>query len=198
MIKKYLKDKLLVALLIGGSVGLFAAFASSVELTKSLKDPSYNPLCSINPIISCGSVLDSHQGFIFGFSNSYLGMIAFSIVLGIVACLFAGAKLPNWFWKLFLIGISFGFIFALWLITQSLFVIKNLCIYCMMTWVAISIVFWYSLLHNLELKNFGKNKKLAKITEFASKHHVDIFVGWILIIFLLIVWQFWYYWKTLL
>lgn len=196
--RKYLKDKLLIALLIGGSIGLFAAFASSVELTKSLKDPDYNPLCSINPIISCGSVLDSHQGFIFGFSNSYLGMIAFSVVLGIVACLLAGAKLQNWFWKLFQIGISFGFVFALWLITQSLFVIKNLCIYCMVTWVAISIVFWYSLLHNLEIKNFGKNKKLEKLTEFASKHHVDIIVGWFLIIFLLIVWQFWYYWKTLI
>ena len=198
VIKKYFKNKLVIALFIGGFLGLFAAFASSVEYTNSLKNPSYHALCSINPIISCGSVLGSQQGFVFGFSNSYIGMIAFSIILGVVTCLIAGAKLSNWFWKLFQVGTTFGFIFSLWLISQSLFVIKNLCVYCMVTWVAIATVFWYGLVHNLEQKNFGNNKHLEKFSKFASKHHLDILLGWYLLIFLIIVYKFWYYWKTLI
>ncbi|MEK9196593.1 MAG: vitamin K epoxide reductase family protein [Patescibacteria group bacterium] len=197
-LKKYFDNKLLIALFIGGSLGLFAAFASSVELTNGLKNPDYQALCSINPVISCGSVLDSKQGFIFGFSNSYLGMIGFSMILGIFFCLLAGAKLSNGFWKFYQIGTTVGFIFALWLISQSLFFIKNLCIYCMITWISISIVFWYGLVHNLELKNFGKGKKLTKISKFVSEHHLDILLGWFLLVILVIIYQFWYYWKTLI
>ena len=83
-LKKYFDSKLTIALFIGGFLGLFAAFASSVELTNGLKNPDYHALCSINPVISCGSVLDSKQGFIFGFSNSYLGMIGFSCKFSII------------------------------------------------------------------------------------------------------------------
>lgn len=198
MIKTRLKDKVTIALLIGSILGLFAAFASSVELTNGLKNPEYHALCSINPVISCGSVLDSKQGFVFGFSNSYIGMIAFSIILGVVASLIAGAKLEKWFWKALTIGLVPGIILMLWLMFQSLFVINNLCIYCMITWVAMSTVFWYSVVKNLELENFGKSKSVKKFSGFVAQHHLDILCGWFLLVILTILWKFWYYWKTIL
>lgn len=197
MIKKHLKDKVVLALLIGSVLGLFAAFASSVELTNGLKNPEYHALCSINPVISCGSVLDSKQGFIFGFSNSYIGMIAFSIILGVVASLIAGAKFEKWFWKALCLGLVPGVVLMLWLMFQSIFVIKNLCIYCMITWVSMSTVFWYSVVKNLEIGNFGKSASVKKINSFVAKHHLDILCGWFLFVILLIIWKFWYYWKTL-
>jgi len=198
MIKKHLKDKVVLALLIGSFLGVFAAFASSVELTNGLKNPDYHALCSINPVISCGSVLDSKQGFIFGFSNSYIGMIAFSIILGVVASLLAGAKLDKWFWKALTFGLIPGVMLMLWLMSQSLFVIKNLCIYCMITWLAMSTVFWYTIVKNLEIGNFGKSPKVKRVTNFVSNHHLDLLCGWFLLVILVIIWRFWYYWKTLI
>lgn len=48
-------------------VGLVAAFVLLLEKIALLTDPAYVPSCSINPVLSCGSVMNTDQAAAFGF-----------------------------------------------------------------------------------------------------------------------------------
>lgn len=41
---------------IGGGIGLLAAFALMLEKLATLASPGYVPTCTLNPVVSCGSV----------------------------------------------------------------------------------------------------------------------------------------------
>ena len=80
-----------------GALGLAASLILTIEKFQLLADPSYRPSCSINPVLSCGSVMSSPQASIFGFPNSILGIVGFTVLLttGIVT-LTAAKALPQW------------------------------------------------------------------------------------------------------
>ncbi|MEN3124188.1 vitamin K epoxide reductase family protein, partial [Janibacter sp. LM] len=52
--------------LVGGLIGLLCAVVLLVEKIELLKNPDYVPSCSINPILSCGSVMVTPQADAFG------------------------------------------------------------------------------------------------------------------------------------
>ena len=56
-----------------------AAATLLIEKIELIEDPSYVPSCSINPILSCGSIMVTDQAEIFGFPNPILGIIGFSL-----------------------------------------------------------------------------------------------------------------------
>jgi uncharacterized membrane protein len=85
-------------LTVASAIGLIAAFVLTVEKIALLKDPNYIPSCSINPILSCGSVMTKPQAEVFGFPNSLLGIAGFSVLLTIAVALLAGATFARWFW----------------------------------------------------------------------------------------------------
>ena len=58
-------------LLVGGLLGLAAAFVLAVEKYALLADPAYVPTCSLNPVLSCGSVMSSLQAEVFGFLRAH-------------------------------------------------------------------------------------------------------------------------------
>src|SRR5690606_20522285 len=62
-----------------GVVGALAAFVLTVEKMHLLRDPSYVPTCSINPVLSCGSIMASDQAEAFGFPNPLLGLALFPV-----------------------------------------------------------------------------------------------------------------------
>ncbi len=70
-----------VWILIAGVVGLAAALTLTVEKIEILINPDYVPSCSINPVLSCGSVMVTPQASAFGFPNPLIGIVAFTIVL---------------------------------------------------------------------------------------------------------------------
>ena len=84
--------------LIAGVVGLAAAFTLTIEKIKLLENPAYVPSCSINPVLSCGSVMATPQAAAFGFPNPLIGVMAFSVVVvsGVLAV--AKVPLPRWYW----------------------------------------------------------------------------------------------------
>ena len=53
-----------------------ASLTLTVEKIELLIDPSYVPSCSINPVLSCGSVMVTHQASVFGFPNPLIGIVA--------------------------------------------------------------------------------------------------------------------------
>lgn len=122
-------------LVIGGGFGLAASTLLTVEKIFLLEDPNYKLSCSINEIFACGSIVTTEQASVFGFANSVLGVIAFSILLILGVLAIHGISLPRYFKHAFLVGLTLAHLFVLWLIYQSLYVIGALCPWCMVVWI---------------------------------------------------------------
>ena len=184
-------------LLIGGGVGLLAAAVLLVEKIAILRDPTYVPSCSINPVLSCGSVMTKPQAEAFGFPNPLLGVAGFAMVAVIGAALLAGATFRRWFWMGLQAGVTFGVIFVHWLMFQSLYRIGALCPYCMVVWAVTIPVFWYVTLHNASNAGFPAAPMVRRVVSLATRYHSVVLTSWVVVILALIGEQFWSYWRTL-
>ncbi|WP_431729145.1 vitamin K epoxide reductase family protein [Verrucosispora sp. TAA-831] len=181
-------------LTVGGAVGLLAAATLTVEKINLLGDPDYVPTCSINPILSCGSVMTTPQAAAFGLPNPLLGIAGFAVVTTLGVVLLAGVRLPGWIWAGLQAGATFGVIFVHWLIYQSLYVIGALCPYCMVVWVVMIAIFVYTTLHHL--RRVPPSSPPARLAGLAG-YHSFILVAWYTVILLAVLVRFWDYWSTL-
>lgn len=184
--------------IVGGAVGLAAAFTLLVEKIRLLEDPAYVPSCSINPILSCGSIMKTDQAEAFGFPNPIIGVVGFAVVLAVGMGILAGAEHRRWFWLGLQAGTTFGVVFVHWLIFQSLYRIDALCPYCMVVWVVTIPLFWYTTLHNLNQGHVRVPSRLNLVSTTARTFHGAILTAWFLVIAGLITNRFWDYWSTLL
>ncbi|MFD0270477.1 vitamin K epoxide reductase family protein [Streptomyces sp. NPDC127106] len=125
-----------------GAAGVLASWVITLDKFLLLQDPDFKPACSLNPVVSCGSVMQSEQAEVFGFPNPMLGMVAFGAVVCAGAGLLAGARHRGWFWLGLNAGMAFGVGFCTWLMAQSLYEINALCLWCCLTWVATLVMFW--------------------------------------------------------
>ncbi len=182
-------------LLVAGIVGLVSSFIITFDKMKLLENPSYRPSCNLNPIISCGSVMQSKQGAAFGFPNPWIGLAAFAVLITIGMSLLAGAKFKRWFWLGLEAGTLFGVGFVHWLFFESVYRIHALCPWCMAVWVITITTFWYVTLYNLQtgVIKLPKTAGWQTFGKFLRVHHLDILVLWLLIITGLILKHFWYY-----
>lgn len=185
-------------LVIGGTIGLIAAFVLTMEKLALYQNPSYQPSCNLNPVLSCGSIIKTDQASAFGFPNPFIGLASYAVLITTGMALLAGATFKRWYWRGLQAGATLGILFCLWLAYQSLYSIGALCLYCMIVWSITWPIFWYTTLYNLRHKHIPTPKSLEKVVNFMQRHHVDILVSFYVIIFLLIVENFWYYWSTLL
>ena len=182
-----------VWVLLAGIIGGVAAFVLTVEKVRQLQNPSYVPSCSINPVLSCGSVMLTKQASLFGFPNPLLGIAAFSVVIVTGVLAVAGVRLPRWYWAGLAGGTLLGAVFMHWLIYQSLYEIGALCPYCMVVWVltmALLVVVTPIALRPLA----GRNKVVDALYQWRW----PLYAVWIAAIALLILDRFWSYWSTLI
>ncbi|WP_461007163.1 vitamin K epoxide reductase family protein [Streptomyces capparidis] len=185
-------------LVVTGAVGLLAAFVLAVEKIRLLEDPSYVPSCSINPVLSCGSVMRTDQASAFGFPNMYLGLAGYAVIAAIGAALLAGARMRPWFWACAQLGVLFGVGFIHWLVYESLYTIGALCPYCMVAWAATIPMFVYVTLHNLRHGVIPLGARGRRAVAAVLEFHWVIVVTWYLVIAMLVLTRFWSYWRTLL
>lgn len=173
----------------GSAVGTAAAFALLLDRISLWKDPAFVPACSINPVLSCGSVMTSPQSEVLGFPNPLIGLVAFPVVATIGVVVLAGARLPRWVWVGLQAGSTVGMLFVHWLIAQSLYVIGALCPYCMAVWVVTITVFWYTTLCNVAaIRASGRTAPAA--VRFATTYHSALLVGWLVVVASLIAVRF--------
>ncbi|MEU8978550.1 vitamin K epoxide reductase family protein [Streptomyces sp. NPDC058467] len=130
-------------LVLTGAAGLLASWVITIDKFKLLEDPHFVPGCSLNPVVSCGSVMKSDQASAFGFPNPMLGLVAYGIVICVGVSLLAGAAFPRWYWLTFEGGCLFGIGFVSWLQFESLYRIGALCLWCCLAWLATILLFWY-------------------------------------------------------
>lgn len=185
-------------LVVGGAIGLAAAAVLLVEKIALLEDPTYVPSCSINPILSCGSVMQTSQAEAFGFPNPIIGVAGFAVVVTVGVAILAGARLERWFWLGLQAGVTFGVGFVHWLIFQSLYRIDALCPYCMVVWTVTIPIFWYVTLHNLRRGFLRAPQSWRHAVSVLSRNHTVVLTVWYLAIAFLVAQRFWDYWSTLL
>ena len=130
-------------LVLCGAAGLLASWVITLDKFKLLEDPDFVPGCSLNPVLSCGSVMESDQAEVFGFPNPMLGLVTYGIVVCVGMSLLAGAAFPRWYWLAFEAGCLFGIGFVSWLQFESLYRINALCLWCCLAWIATITLFWY-------------------------------------------------------
>lgn len=183
-------------LVIAGAIGLACSLVIMYDKVQLLMDPSFRPNCDLNPIISCGSVMESDQASAFGFPNPFIGIVGFSVVITIGMAILAGAaKLKRWFWLGLQLGTVFGVVFVHWLFFQSVYRIGALCPYCMAVWAMTITLFWYVTLYNIQTGVIKLKGGLQNVGFFLRRHHFDILVLWFLVILGLILKHFWYYYS---
>ena len=184
-------------LLVAGAVGLRAAAVLLVERILLAGDPTYVPSCSVSPVLSCGSVMESAQASLFGFPNPIIGVAAFPVVATTGVTLLAGARLARWYWLGLQIGVTAGLVLTAWLAFQSLYRIGALCPYCMVVWAVVLPTFWYVTLRNLTQGIFGQAARTSRGADLAREWHAPVLVVLFLIPIVLIAIRFWSYWTSL-
>lgn len=121
-------------LIVAGLLGLAASAVLTIDKFRILADPGYKPGCSINAVVSCGSVMTTRQAEVFGFPNSLIGIAAFAVVITVGVIAAAQVPLPRWIWIGLWAGTALGVGFVHWLMYQTLYEIGALCPYCMVVW----------------------------------------------------------------
>lgn len=179
-------------LTVGGLIGLAAALVLTVEKIALLRDADYVPSCSINPVLSCGSVMSTPQAEAFGIPNPLLGIAGFAVITTTGVALLAGARLARWFWLGLQAGVTFGVVFVHWLIFQSLYRIGALCPYCMVVW-AVTIPLLV-VVASIALRPLAGNPVLRVLYRWRW----SIVAVWYAAVILAILARFWDYWSTLL
>lgn len=183
-------------LVICGAIGLLCSMIIMYDKVQLMENPNKTFICDLNPIISCGSVMQSKQSHAFGIPNPFIGMAGFAVVITTGMVLLAGAKLKRWYWLGLEAGVIFGVAFVHWLFFQSVYRIGALCPYCMVVWVMTITLFWYVTLHNLQTGALKVKGNLQKMAYFARRHHLDILILWFLVIAAFILKHFWYYYGS--
>ena len=178
--------------LLAGIIGLVAAGTLTIEKIALLQDPSYVPSCSLNPVLSCGSVMVTPQASVFGFPNMLIGLVGFSVVIvsGVLAV--ARVRLPQWYWAGLAGGTALGVVFVHYLIFQSLYRIGALCPYCMVVWAVMIPLFVVVL--SIALRPLAGNVVLRGLYQWRW----SIVALWFTAVVLMILVRFWDYWSTLI
>lgn len=184
-------------LIVSGILGWIAAFTLTLERLHVATNPDATLSCDLNPFISCKSVMLTEQARLLGFPNPLIGLAAFIFPIAVGAAILAGAKFALWFWRMFATGITMGFLFVVWLWTQSTFVINVLCPYCMVAWVAMVPLFWTVI---LLLVREGVIDTPLRLAGFFDRAYERVWI-WVLatdlIMAAIIVIRFWSYWPAL-
>ena len=169
---------LAILLILGGIVGLIAAFALTLDKFEVLMHPGAVLNCNISVLVQCGKNLSSPQGAAFGFPNPMLGLMMFPapIIVGVASL--AGVRFPRWFWAVFNLGMAFAIGFVAWLMSVSVFVLFTLCPWCMVVWSVVIPMSLATTLYNLREQNLPLGDRVARLAGRAY--------GWLPIITLVV------------
>lgn len=183
---------------VAGVLGFLAAFDLSVERVRLLLDPSYTPSCSINPVLSCGSVMVTEQARVFGFPNPFIGIAAFAVLLVIGLLLLSSVRPPRWMMAGLQVGTTLGMVFVGWLVYQSVYQIGALCPYCMVVWTVVIPSFVFVTADNLDRGVLPVPRALRSVAGAVADYRVVVVGVLYLAVVLMVLTRFWYYWSTLL
>jgi uncharacterized membrane protein len=124
--------KTYIAMLVSSVLSLIASLVLSIDAIKLAAEPSGPLSCNINSVLSCGTVAKSWQSQLLGFPNAFLGLMTEPVVITIAIAGLGLVTFPRWFMRVAHVVYGLGLVFALWLLSQSFFVINALCPWCLL------------------------------------------------------------------
>lgn len=166
---KELRDNrwIFTSMLIGALLSLLASFVLSTDAIELAKNSHAVLSCNVNAVISCGTVNSHPSAFLFGFPNSFLGMVAEPVVITVAIAGLAGVRFPKPFMFAAQIGYTLGFGLALWLFYTSYAVIGALCPWCLLVTLTTLFVWFAMTRFNIRENNFylpiAASKRLKRI-----------------------------------
>ena len=119
-------------MLVSSFLSLFASLVLSIDAVKLAASPTDKLSCNINAVLSCGKVASSWQSQLLGFPNSFIGLMTEPVVITVAIAGLGLVAFPRWFMRVAHVVYGLGLIFALWLLSQSFFVINALCPWCLL------------------------------------------------------------------
>ena len=170
-----------VSMLVGSVLSLIASFVLSVEAVELARNPEAVLACSINVVLNCATVGIHPSAAMFGFPNSFLGLIAEPIVMTVAIAGLAGVKFPKKFMFTAQIFYTLGFLFAYYLLYLSMFVIGALCPWCLLVTITTTFVFFSMTRYNIRENNLFLPKKWSAAAQrFIEKDYDKL--GWFLVV----------------
>lgn len=151
-------------MLIGSGLGLLASFVLSIEALELAKNSHAVLSCDFSSALSCSAVANHWSAAILGFPNSFIGVMTLPVMVTIAVALLAGTKFPRWFMFAAQIGVSVGFIFALWMFYMSFVEIGVLCPWCLTLDVGMLLIFGGMTRYNI-LTGVITGKKVKKFVQ---------------------------------
>lgn len=133
--------KTYIAMLVSSTLSLIASLVLSYDAVKLAANPGSKLACDINALVSCGKVAQSWQSNLLGFPNAFLGLMTEPVVMTIAVAGLGLVAFPRWFMRAAHVVYGLGLVFALWLLSQSFFVIKAFCPWCLLVTVSTITVF---------------------------------------------------------
>ena len=176
-----------VTMLASACISLYSAFQLSWDAVILAGNPNALLTRNINAAISCSTVAQSWQASLLGFPNSFIGLMCEPVVITIAVSALAGVKFPRWFMFAAQVVYFLGLLFALWLFTQSAFVIGALCPYCLLITLGTTMVFFTLLHFNIRENNLYLSRKWQGRAEFIARLGVDSALSFLLVFTVLLV-----------
>ena len=158
------------AMLVSSTLSLIASLVLSYDAVKLAGSPSSKLSCDINAVVSCGKVAKSWQSTLLGFPNAFLGLMTEPVVITVAIAGLGLVTFPKLFLKVAHVVYGAGLAFALWLLSQSFFVIKAFCPWCLL--VTVSTITVFSTMTRINLKENTWNlseKNYARVNEFLDR-----------------------------
>jgi uncharacterized membrane protein len=170
------------SMLVGALFSLLAAFILSLDVVTLAKNPNANLSCNINAVISCGVVAKTSFASMFGFPNSFMGLMVEPIVITVAVAGLGGIKFPRWFMFTAQIFYSLGFLFAYYLFFIGLFIVQAICPWCLLVTLSTTFV-WFSITrYNIRENNLFLSKKVAKrAKDFINKDYDKLILAMMIV-----------------
>ena len=183
---KKLRDNrwIFTSMLIGSLLSLLASFVLSVEAIELAKNPNADLPCSINVVLNCATVNNHPTGLLFGFPNSFIGMMAEPVVITVAIAGLSGIAFGRRFMFAAQIGYSLGLVFALALFYISFNIIGALCPWCLLVTLT-TILVWFAITrYNIRENNLYLPKNIQKKLHKWIDKDYDKLAMWCLVVLL--------------
>lgn len=163
--------------LLGGSlIGLVASAVLSYEAIVLARESTAVLSCDLNAIVSCGTVGRHASSYIFGFPNSFIGMVAMPVFITIAVAGLARTQFPRWFMKAAEGGAVVSLLFAAWMLYMSLSVIGALCPWCLTTDLGVLLIVFALIRYNASTDNLCIKGSAATRLKAVVRKNYDVVV----------------------
>ena len=180
--------RIFIVILISAILSVIAAFVLSVEAWQLAGNPNAVFECSINAVINCATVAKSSYATLFGFPNSFVGLMIIPWFVMLAIILLFGTKLPrNFMFSMQILAVG-SLIFAFSLFYISMVIIQVLCPWCMLVLLSTMVMFFALTKYNIREDNLYLSKKLSKKAKnFIAKDYDKFILALIIVLIAVII-----------